>query len=359
MKTRLLTHFRIFAGRRGALAVAAAGLVSAALPALAQEDIYFSRTTPSQASSASSAISQEALDGLLAPIALYPDALLAQVLMAATYPMDVIEAARWQQEHPDLNGQALQDALDAFDWDPSVKSLATVPQVLQYMNDSPRWMSALGRAVIDDQPRVMATVQTLRQKAYAAGTLESNDKQTVRTDTVRKGERIMIEPASPQVVYVPVYDPYVVYGPWWWPSRPYYWGPPMGAAFVGGYYWGAYYYPSMALWGGFNWGVGMITINVPVYRTYYRRAPSRMGPNNAWRRPPSARGDYYHSPYSGRPSSYRATGRSEALSSQDDSRGGSWRGDGARGRSEASPDRGSSRRGSWRGDGTSGRRQYR
>jgi len=298
-------------------------------------------------------ISQEALDGLLAPIALYPDALLAQVLMAATYPSDVIEAARWQREHPDLDGQALQDELDEFDWDPSVKSLVTVPQVLQYMNDSPRWMWALGRAVIDDQPRVMATVQALRQKAHAAGTLESNDKQTVRVDTARRGEHITIEPASPEVVYVPVYNPYVVYGPWWWPSRPYYWGPPVGAVFTAGYYWGAYYYPSMALWGGFNWGFGVMTINVPVYRTYYHRAPPRMGPNNSWRRPAS-RGGY--SSYSGRSSErslpYRSSGRSEASSDRGNSRGGSWRSDGARGRSEASPNRG----GSWRGDGARGGR---
>jgi len=347
------TRFSSCVGCRGVLIAATAGLISVTLPALAQEEIYFSKSTPSRAAPprASSAISQETLDGLLAPIALYPDVLLAQVLMAATYPTDVIEAARWRQEHPDLSEQALQDELDSFDWDPSVKSLVTVPQVLQYMNDSPRWMWALGRAVIDDQPQVMATVQALRQKAHAAGMLESNDRQTVRVDTARQGEHITIEPASPQVVYVPVYDPYVVYGPWWWPSRPYYWGPPGGAVFTGGYYWGAWFYPSVALWGGFNWGVGMMTINVPVYRTYYRHVPPRIGPYNAWRRPPS-RGDY--SPYSGRPSSYRSSGRSEAFSSWGDSQKGSWRGDGARGRSEASP--GAPRGGSWRGDGARGGR---
>ena len=344
-------------GCRSVLVVAAAGLISVALPALAQEEIYFAKTTPSLAKttpSRVSAISQETLDGLLAPIALYPDVLLAQVLMAATYPMDVIEAARWQKEHPDLDGQALQDALDEFDWDPSVKSLVTVPQVLQYMNDSPRWMWALGRAVIDDQPRVMATVQMLRQKAHAAGTLASNDKQTVRVDTARRGEHITIEPASPEVVYVPVYNPYVVYGPWWWPSRPYYWGPPVGAVFTAGYYWGPWYYPPMALWGGFNWGVGYITINVPVYRTYYHRAPPPRGPNNAWRRPPG--GSHYYRPSYGSYGGGRLTTQPSPSSSSSpgrDYRSPSYR---SQGRSEASPNRGGHRGGSWRGDGARGGR---
>ncbi|MCL2160311.1 MAG: DUF3300 domain-containing protein, partial [Betaproteobacteria bacterium] len=245
MKTRFFSPSRISAGYRSVLVVATAAFISAASPALAQDDIYFpakatprasqpSRTsTIPRAPKASRApeISQEALDGLLAPIALYPDALLAQVLMATTYPMDVIEAARWQQEHPDLDEQALQEELDSFDWDPSVKSLVAVPQVLQYMNDSPRWMWDLGNAVMDDQQRVMESVQMLRQKAHANGSLMTNDKQTVSVDTAYRDEYITITPASPRVVYVPVYDPYVVYGPWWWPSRPYYWGPPYGMAF--------------------------------------------------------------------------------------------------------------------------------
>ncbi len=277
-----LSSSPIFAGRCSALVVAAAGLISA-LPAWAQGEVG----TPNMATTSQApAISQETLDSLLAPIALYPDALLAQVLMASTYPMDVIEAARWQQEHADLSGQALQEALAAFDWDPSVKSLVTVPQVLQYMNDAPRWMQDLGQAVLADQPRVMASVQTLRQKARVAGTLASNDRQTVKVDTdaTRKTEYITIAPASTQVVYVPVYDPYVVYGSWWWPSRPVYWGPPPGAVFSTGYFWGNRYYSSVALWGSFNWGGGVITINTPVYNTYYR-APPPMGPNNIWWRP--------------------------------------------------------------------------
>ncbi|MDR2711165.1 MAG: DUF3300 domain-containing protein [Burkholderiales bacterium] len=278
-------HFlsQLSAGCRGALIVATAGCMLAAAPVWAQNSYNVAGAPEAQQAAE---ISQEMLDGLLAPIALYPDALLAQVLMAATYPMDVIEAARWQRDNPGLNGQALQDALDQFDWDPSVKSLATVPQVLQYMNDEPRWMQDLGQIVIADQPRVMESVQALRQKAYAAGSLLSNDKQTVNFETNAANQSyITIVPASPQVIYVPVYDPMVVYGIWGWPSRPVYWGPPAGVGFSAGFYWGAGFYPSIALWGGFNWGFGMLTINAPIYSSYYRRPPPMMGPRNSWRRP--------------------------------------------------------------------------
>lgn len=293
---------KISAGCRGALIVATAGCLLSASPVRAQ-DVY--DTANPAAATQPAEISQEVLDGLLAPIALYPDALLAQVLMAATYPMDVIEAARWQRDNANLGGQALQDALAAFDWDPSVKSLTTVPQVLQYMNDEPRWMQDLGQAVIADQPRVMASVQVLRQRASAYGSLTSNDKQVVSYDTDPNSQTqyITIAPASPQVVYVPVYDPRVVYGTWWWPSLPVYWGPPYGMTFTAGFYWGVGFYPSVALWGGFNWGFGMITINAPLYRSYYRSPPPMMGPRGSWRRPAPVYsapvgGHYRRPPYS-------------------------------------------------------------
>lgn len=293
---------KIAAGCRGVLIVATAGCLLSASPVWAQD--AYDAANPAAAPQAAE-ISQEVLDGLLAPIALYPDALLAQVLMAATYPMDVIEAARWQRDNSNLSGQALQDALAAFDWDPSVKSLATVPQVLQYMNDEPRWMQDLGQAVIADQPRVMASVQVLRQRASAYGSLTSNDKQVVSYDTDPNSQTqyITIAPASPQVVYVPVYDPRVVYGTWWWPSLPVYWGPPYGMTFTSGFYWGVGFYPSVALWGGFNWGFGMITINAPLYRSYYRVPPPMMGPRGSWRRPSPVYsapvgGHYRRPPYS-------------------------------------------------------------
>ncbi|MDR2244482.1 MAG: DUF3300 domain-containing protein, partial [Burkholderiales bacterium] len=302
MKTRFFLSQYISTGCRSMLLIAAAGLLSIASPALAQGGAY--------SEEASTPISQEALDNLLAPIALYPDVLLAQVLMAATYPWEVIEAAEWQAENDDLEGEELQDELEYFDWDPSVKSLLTVPSVLQYMSESSQWMQDLGRAVVEDQPRVMAAVQMLRQKAYAAGTLKSNERQVVQVNrgTTRKIEYITIAPPATQVVYVPVYDTRVVYGNWWWPSRPVYWGPPAGVVFTSGYYWGPRRYSSVALWGSFNWGGGLITVNAPVYRNYYRHAPPRVGPNYGWHRPPPPRG-YYNRPPPPRPYAGRSSSR--------------------------------------------------
>jgi hypothetical protein len=166
---------------------------------------------------------QDQLDALLAPIALYPDQLLAQVLMAATYPLEVVQAARWVQQNPSVQGGALDQALQDKNWDPSVLSLAAFPQVLAMMNDKLEWTQQLGDAFLANQAQVMDTVQTLRAKAQQAGNLRSTPQQTV----VQEQQTIYIEPAQPQVVYVPVYDPVVVYGPWWVPAyRPWYWYPP-------------------------------------------------------------------------------------------------------------------------------------
>ncbi|MDR2924473.1 MAG: DUF3300 domain-containing protein [Azoarcus sp.] len=279
MEIRFLSASRV---GRNMLAAAAAGLISLALPALAQEDAYLPDAAENQADLE---ISQETLDGLLAPIALYPDALLAQVLMATTYPVDVLEAADWERKNSGLSEQALQDALAAFDWDPSVKSLVSVPQVLHYMSDSPQWMRVLGRAVTEDQPRVMASVQALRKKARAAGNLASNSRQTVVVDMdeARRVEYITITPMSHRVIYVPAYRPDIVYGTWWWPSRPYYWGsPPSGVLLGSGFFWSNVYFPSAALWGGFNWGGREMVVNVPAYRRYYRASPPKWA-RNVWR----------------------------------------------------------------------------
>jgi len=185
---------------------------------------------------------QDQLDALLAPIALYPDQLLAQVLMAATYPLEVVQAARWVQENPNVKGDALDQALRDKNWDPSVLSLTAFPQVLAMMNDKLDWTQQLGDAFLANQAQVMDTVQKLRAKAQEAGNLVSTPQQTV----VNQGPEIYIEPAQPQVVYVPVYDPYVIYGPWWVPAyRPWYWYPPPmygypppPPAFTIGIFWG-------------------------------------------------------------------------------------------------------------------------
>lgn len=171
---------------------------------------------------AAAPLPQDQLDALLAPIALYPDQLLAQVLMASTYPDDVTNAAAFVRQNPSLTGAALDQALQNQSWDPSVLSLAAYPQVLQMMSDMPDWTQQLGQAFLANQQQVMDTVQMLRSRAQAAGNLQSSSQQTV----IDQGGAIDIEPAQPQYVYVPVYDPRVIYGSWSDAYVPPYWYPP-------------------------------------------------------------------------------------------------------------------------------------
>jgi hypothetical protein len=159
---------------------------------------------------------QEELDQMLAPIALYPDSLLAQILMAATYPLEVVQADRWARANKNLPPEARNDALDRQSWDPSVKALVPFPDVLAMMSEKLDWTQRVGDAFLAQEADVMATIQNLRARAYAAGNLRSTDQQLVR----REDTIIVIEPARPQVVYVPVYSPTVVYGPWWYPAYP-------------------------------------------------------------------------------------------------------------------------------------------
>lgn len=169
------------------------------------------------------AYSQDELDQLLAPIALYPDDLLMQVLIASTYPLEVVEAARFVRQNPDLAGEALDQAIADRNWDPSVQSLTAFPQVLAMLDDRIEWTQRLGDAFLTDEARVMDTVQTLRQRAGTAGNLRSTPQQIV-TD---QGGEIFIAPTQPDVIYVPVYDPLYVYGPWWAPAYPpWFWYPP-------------------------------------------------------------------------------------------------------------------------------------
>jgi hypothetical protein len=167
---------------------------------------------------------QQELDQLLAPIALYPDPLLSQVLMAATYPLLVVQAERFVRKNPSLKGDSLARAVDSEPWDPSVKALVQFPAVLRMMDDQLAWTQKLGDAFLAQQDAVMDTVQSLRAKAQAAGTLRSNRQQRV---VVQDGA-IDIEPYAPDVIYVPYYNPNVVYGGWWWPDRPpMVWVPPL------------------------------------------------------------------------------------------------------------------------------------
>ncbi len=231
------------------------------------------------------------LDQMLAPIALYPDPLLTEILTAATYPLEVVDAARWRQypQNAALMDGALASAVEAQDWDPSVKSLAAFPQVLAMMNQHLDWTQAIGNAFLAQQGDVMDSIQRLRHDALAAGTLVSSPYATVVPD----GPYIEIEPANPELLYVPVYNPAAVYGAWPYPTyQPYYFGPPPGlsANFAVG-----------AL--GFSLGIGLVDVlwnwgdwdwrdhNVHIDRNRFARLePNRAPPPAAtWQHDPAHR----------------------------------------------------------------------
>lgn len=215
-----------------------------------------------QQGESASALKQEQLDQLLAPIALYPDSLISQILMASTYPLEVVQAERFVTQNKDLKGDALTKALEQQRWDPSVKSLTNFPQVLAMMSEKLDWTQNLGDAFLAQQNAVMATIQNLRAKARAAGNLETTGQQKV----IVEEKVIRIEPASPQIVYVPTYNPTVVYGAWPYPAYPpYYYYPPGYAAPASAYAFTAGVVLGAAwgyAWGHSDWHGGDVNINV-------------------------------------------------------------------------------------------------
>jgi hypothetical protein len=160
----------------------------------------------------------EEIDQMVAPIALYPDALLAQVLTASTYPLEIVQAARFVQQNKELKGDKLMAAAKDKDWEPSVKAMLSFSEVLLMMNEQLEWTEKLGNAFLSQQKEVMASVQRLRQKAEASGNLKTTKEQKVVVE--KETKVIVIESASPQVVYVPAYNPTVVYGVWAYPAYP-------------------------------------------------------------------------------------------------------------------------------------------
>ena len=175
---------------------------------------------------AAATIPPDQLDSLVAPIALYPDPLLAQVLAASTYPVEIIQLQQWLAKNPGLKDQAQEDAVSKQPWDPSVKGLAGLPDVIKRLADDIQWTTDLGNAFLAQQKDVMDAVQRMRAKAQAKGNLSSNQQQTVQTKTVENQPVIVIEQANPQVVSVPSYNPTVVYGPPPYPYPPVYYPPP-------------------------------------------------------------------------------------------------------------------------------------
>src|SRR6201987_2528229 len=227
------------------------------MPALAQ--------TQQSPASNTQLLKPEELDQLVAPIALYPDNLLAQVLMASAYPLDIVQAERWLKSHKNVKGDQLKAAIAKEDWDDSIKSLIATPDVLAMMSEKLDWTEKLGDAVVDQQPDVMDAIQRLRAKAQANDKLKSTKQQTVTVNEVQGKQVIAIAPTDPDTLYVPYYDPSVVYGAWPYPDYPpYYWPPPpyigygllaTGLAFGAG--WALSNWWSGGYWGGnINWSGG-------------------------------------------------------------------------------------------------------
>jgi hypothetical protein len=230
-----------------------------------------------QAAAPSVQQSMQELQQLVAPIALYPDALVGQILAASTYPADIVEADRWMQNHPKLKGEELAKEVDQQPWDPSVKALTQFPSVLENMDKNLSWTSSLGEAYANQQQDVAAAVQALRQQARKAGQLSSNDQEQVTT----QDNAVVIEPVDPDVVYVPAYDPWLVYGfpiaayPGWYPVPGIFFDGPeisfglgFGIGFFGGFGWGWHNW-------GYDWHGRSVMFNHNTYMSHSRTIVNR------------------------------------------------------------------------------------
>jgi Protein of unknown function (DUF3300) len=241
----------------------AAGVISAALviamgasaqqqaapaPAAATQAPATPAAAPN-ASGAAAAFTKEQLEQIVAPMALYPDPVVSQMLMASTYPLEIVQAARWVKANPGMKEKALEEGLKQHEWADSVKSLCAFPDVLKQMDENLDWTQDLGDAFLAQKTELMDTIQRMRGKAYDSGNLKTTEQQVV---TQQPDKIIVIQPANPEVIYVPTYSSTVVYGGW---SYPYYYYPPMYVAppygygmmaFGVGMVWGA------AIWGGCN-----------------------------------------------------------------------------------------------------------
>jgi hypothetical protein len=208
-------------------------------------------------------LTPDQLDDLVAPIALYPDELLSQIMVAATYPLEVVEAFQWQQKNPGLTGASLTQAAQQQDWDPSIQALVVFPDVMKRLNDDVTWTTNLGNAFLAQQQDVMDAVQRMRQRAQQAGKLQSTPQETVQTTNEGGQPYIDIEPADPDVMYVPLYDPDWIWGPsLWYPYPRWYWPPRsiLGGGlyfgFGGGINVGLYFGAGWRGWGGWGWHPG-------------------------------------------------------------------------------------------------------
>lgn len=277
-------------------------------------------------------IPADQLDSLVAPIALYPDEILAQVLVASTYPLEIIQLQQWLARNPDLKDKALTDALMKQPWDPSIQALAAMPDVVKRLADDIQWTTDLGNAFLAQQGDVMDAVQRMRKKAKDNGALKSNEQMKVETQVVEQKTVIVVQSASPEVIYVPTYSPVVVYGPPVYPYPPIYYPPPPPAG-----YWATAAISFGvgvavgAAWGHCGWGCGWghndidININNNFNRNTNinnisgnRNVSGNRGGGNTWQHNPQHRGG---APYSNKATAnkYGGSARGDSLSSRQSS----------------------------------------
>ena len=253
---------------------------------------------------AAPALGPQQLDQLLAPIALYQDSLLGQVLTASTYPLEVVMAARWSAANSNLTGRELEDAMQAQTWDASVKALTAVPQTLQMMNDKLDWTKQLGEAYLAQPDDVTTSIQRLRARADASGNLKASSQLKVSrvpapppvfVGAPPEPEYIMIEPVEPDVIFVPIYDPWAVYGVWPYPAYgPFFWYPP-GYVSVGVFGFGPPIFVGAALWCNYNWYSRRVEINVARYNAFNRVTLANTAANRTWQHDPGHRGNIAYS----------------------------------------------------------------
>ena len=279
-----------------------------------QAESQVATTTTTQEEAPAPKIPNDQLDSLVAPIALYPDPLLSQMLVASTYPLELIQLEQWMKKNPNLKDKALADAVAKQPWDPSIQGLAAFPDVVTRLSENVAWTSDLGNAFLAQQADVMDAVQRMRAKAKGTGNLKTSQQQKVETQQVEGGkEVIVIQQANPEVVYVPSYDPAVVYGPSAYPYPSYYYPgyvPGMGLAFGAGLALGAAWGGS---WGwGCGWGNGDININ---NNNNFNRNSNRNVSNrsNNWQHNPAHRGN---APYGNRQTANKFGGTSRGPSNR-------------------------------------------
>jgi hypothetical protein len=280
----------------------------------------FARNIPVQTAPAAqetAKIPPEQLDSLVAPIALYPDPLLSQALVASTYPLELMQLQQWLERNKNLKDKELTDAVSKQPWDPSIQAMAALPDVVKRLADDIQWTTDLGNAFLAQQNDVMDAIQRMRQKAQGTGALKSNQQQKVETEVVGEKTVIIVEQADPEVIYVPSYNPTVVYGEPYYPYPPIYYPPYTGVVAASAISFGVGLAIGAA-WGGGGWGWGCgwgnNDININRNNTFNRNT-NISGNRNTWQHNPQHRGG---APYRDRATADRfgGTARGDSLTNR-------------------------------------------